>query len=281
MPTAPPDTQNVPLLAREPGLPPELKRLARFVQVVADQINSLMVQGILKQTGIVDWTLIAPHFADLLAYAARHGGSMIRLSHVRTLQIILGSPPAANELPVLVCYSDQAGFSYNGASQIATTTGSVAATICDSPPSGQTRDIDYVNVRNRDSAAVSVVIRINEGGTITEVKGCRLQSGDHLTFTTGEGWVVTDRNGAVKEADITGPGGTSSMPTLEIPSGTIDGVNDTFTLTVAPTLLMLFVNGVKVREGAGNDYTLSGNTITFTAGAIPKTGDSLEAFLFI
>ena len=63
---------------------------------------------------------------------------------------------------------------------------------------------------------------------------------------------------------------------VETPSGTIDGANAAFTVTYSPnptTSLMLFKNGVFQTPG-GVDYTLSGNTITYVAGAIPVTGDA-------
>jgi hypothetical protein len=65
----------------------------------------------------------------------------------------------------------------------------------------------------------------------------------------------------------------------EIPSGTIDGVNDTFTIANSPVAgtLQLFKNGIRMREGAGDDFTISGATITFNAGQIPITGDVLLA----
>lgn len=63
----------------------------------------------------------------------------------------------------------------------------------------------------------------------------------------------------------------------EIPSGTINGSNTTFTLTVTPTsnTLGLYLNGVLLRAGAGNDYTLSTNTISMTTA--PVSGDVLQA----
>ncbi len=65
----------------------------------------------------------------------------------------------------------------------------------------------------------------------------------------------------------------------EVPSGTINGTNPTFTLanTPASNTLSLYVNGLKQLAGTGNDFTLSGNTITFLSGAIPTTGDQLQA----
>jgi len=62
----------------------------------------------------------------------------------------------------------------------------------------------------------------------------------------------------------------------EVPAGTINGVNATFTLSAIPTSLILIVNGLVLTEGV--DYTLSGSTITFLAGAIPQVGDSLLAY---
>lgn len=59
----------------------------------------------------------------------------------------------------------------------------------------------------------------------------------------------------------------------EVPGGTIDGTNVTFTLENAPdpaASLQLFLNGELLDQG--DDYTLSGATITFT-GADPPSGD--------
>jgi len=62
----------------------------------------------------------------------------------------------------------------------------------------------------------------------------------------------------------------------ETPSGTIDGVNATFTLSKTPNptaSLTLTLNGQVLIQGS--DYTLSGDTITMTT--IPLTGMELKA----
>ena len=63
----------------------------------------------------------------------------------------------------------------------------------------------------------------------------------------------------------------------EIPTGSIDGTNTTFTLQNSPSgsSLMLYRNGVHLT--AGSDYTLSGSTITFINNAQPITQDTLAA----
>ena len=62
---------------------------------------------------------------------------------------------------------------------------------------------------------------------------------------------------------------------LETPSGTINSSNVTFTLAHAPSAaasLILVLNGA-VQNAGGNDYTLSGSTITFASA--PLTGSNL------
>ena len=76
--------------------------------------------------------------------------------------------------------------------------------------------------------------------------------------------------------------GTAQVVTLvdsQIPSGTINGVNLTFTLAAAAnpaTSLKLYKNGVLLQQGG--DYKLSGSTITFVSTAVtPQSGDTLIA----
>lgn len=75
---------------------------------------------------------------------------------------------------------------------------------------------------------------------------------------------------------------TSNGPSFadeETPTGTINGVNTSFTLANAPNpaaSLLLILNGLVLQQGS--DYSLSGNTITFLGAALPQTGDTLLAF---
>jgi len=62
-------------------------------------------------------------------------------------------------------------------------------------------------------------------------------------------------------------------------TGTLNGTNPTFTLPSNPSTgtVTLYVNGIRQKSGSGNDYTISGSTITFEAGNIPLSGDVLTA----
>jgi hypothetical protein len=67
-----------------------------------------------------------------------------------------------------------------------------------------------------------------------------------------------------------------SPPLRETPVGTIDGVNTTFTLSVAPTTIQLYLDGQLQR--AVTDYTQSSTTLTFVTA--PPSGSVMEAFLW-
>lgn len=62
----------------------------------------------------------------------------------------------------------------------------------------------------------------------------------------------------------------------ETPSGTINGSNTSFTLANTPVsgTESVFLNGILQDAGAGNDYTISGTTITMLSA--PLTGDKIR-----
>ena len=96
---------------------------------------------------------------------------------------------------------------------------------------------------------------------------------------TTDGWVLTldaSEDFGWKWAPA-GSGGVIFVD-AETPAGTIDGANDTFGLDFTPDGLQLFKNGLLMREGSGNDYQISGSTVTFEAAQIPGAGDILLAF---
>ena len=75
-----------------------------------------------------------------------------------------------------------------------------------------------------------------------------------------------------------GPCGGASV-IGETAAGAINGVNRTFTLASTPTttqVVQAFVNGVLMT--AGQDYTLSGNTLTFGVASVPNSGDFVRVY---
>jgi len=75
-----------------------------------------------------------------------------------------------------------------------------------------------------------------------------------------------------------GGGGSVTFVDKEVPGGTIDGANVSFSVANTPTpsaSLLLFRNGLLQRPGF--DYILTGSTITFVSAAAPLIGDSVVA----
>ena len=71
---------------------------------------------------------------------------------------------------------------------------------------------------------------------------------------------------------------TTGFVDAEVPAGILNGVNATFTLVSAPTpasSLAVYRNGLLLRQTG--DYTNTGNTIVFVAGAIPQPADAVLA----
>jgi hypothetical protein len=65
----------------------------------------------------------------------------------------------------------------------------------------------------------------------------------------------------------------------EVPSGSVNGTNPTFTLKNTPAAasdLSLYLNGMLQINSI--DYTLTGTVITFSSNEIPRTGDELLAY---
>jgi hypothetical protein len=124
-------------------------------------------------------------------------------------------------------------------------------------------------------------------GAVSLVKlGALTTKGDVLTYSTTHARLAVGSDAQVLTADSAQTAGikwatpfsSANHIVGETPSGTVDGTNAAFTLANTPTsgTVAVFVNGMRMKSGAGNDYTISGTTVTFLTGAIPQTGDVVQ-----
>lgn len=110
--------------------------------------------------------------------------------------------------------------------------------------------------------------------TISETGGTQI-SGD-VEFEEGTNVTISQLGQKLTFSAVTT--GTTSTMLREAPSGTINGINTSFTVTHAPASvnsILVWINGVNVPKGAGaGKFSISGTTITF--GTAPATGSVLE-----
>lgn len=124
---------------------------------------------------------------------------MLKLdSTLRKLQAVLSGAVTTNQLPCMVSYSDDNGTTYVGATQLTNTNSTTAVDICAAPGASTVRDIDYLSIRNRDTAAATVTVMLDDNGTDYEIVKSTLAVGDQLVYTHGDGWRVIDTDGNLK-----------------------------------------------------------------------------------
>lgn len=125
---------------------------------------------------------------------------MIRLdTTTRKLQMLLAGAPAATQPDILVCYADKTATAYTGGTQPSVGNGVTAVDICPAPAAATTRIVDFINVKNNDSASIVCTVRLNDNATLYKLVTFTLLTGETLQFLNGVGWLVLDVNGNRKE----------------------------------------------------------------------------------
>ena len=140
-------------------------------------------------------------------------------------------------------------------------------------------------------APITSPVQISDVVGLTNALALGVQIG--VGFTLGRTAIINDEGqidgatGTLSDCmhvdGTSGPCGSSGgiypgFSDAEIPSGSINGSNAAFTLAFTPSpagSLELYLNGL--RQDAGVDFTLSGNTVTFLTASTPQSGDLLLA----
>jgi len=135
-----------------------------------------------------------------------------------------------------------------------------------------TWDVAYTTPGGGSVTTVSVVTANGFAGSVANAS-----TTPAITLTTTITGVLKGNGTAISAAtastDYMAP---SSFIVRETPSGSVNSANTTFTLANTPLAgtEQVFLNGLLQEPGAGNDYTISGGTITYLTA--PTTGDRLR-----
>ena len=129
----------------------------------------------------------------------------------------------------------------------------------------------------------SALTRSSDSDAWDELTGTLVYVDQGTTYGDKRFYCTSNTGGTLGSTSVTyvqdtaGTLSPTNFVTEETPSGSINGSNVTFTLANTPTsgTLKLYLNGVRQKSGAGNDYTISTNTITMTTA--PVSGDVLIA----
>jgi hypothetical protein len=119
--------------------------------------------------------------------------------------------------------------------------------------------ITYAKIQNTSAASVLIGRGSASAGTPQEI-------------TVGTGLTMTGTTLSASSSGLT----ASNFVTRETPTGSVNGANTTFTLANTPIAGTeeVFLNGILQEPGSGNDYTISGATITYLTA--PVTGDKIR-----
>lgn len=115
------------------------------------------------------------------------------------------------------------------------------------------------------------------GGVITVEEGTTNHDTIWLS-TANQGGTLNTTAITFFQIPTTSSGYTASnFVTDETPSGTVNGSNASFTIANTPVsgTVRVYLEGLRLVVGSGNDYTFSGTTITMTTA--PLTGERLRA----
>lgn len=136
-----------------------------------------------------------------------------------------------------------------------------------------TVNADNLQVRLGDAS-----LEVNSGLRVKQGTGGQVyiaNSGGVLTPTTLSGDVASVSDSGVVSL-ASGVVKATNYVVREAPTGAVNGTNTTYTLANAPVAgtEQVYLNGILQEPGSGNDYTISGSTITYLTA--PESGDRIR-----
>lgn len=213
---------------------------------------------------------------------------MILDATTKSLELLLGGAVATNELPITVDYVDLSASTTDASSIDSISTGASALTILSAPAASTQRKVNGLSVYNDDTAAASVIVRLNNGTTTRNIVYCTLQPFDTLHYTDVKGWFATDSNGNIKTATTAIFTGTLTMNNSGggVASGSIyDGSADkvlSYNTIGAPKADGTGASGtwpISITGNAATASSISGSAVTTALGYTPYNASNPAGYI--
>jgi hypothetical protein len=116
----------------------------------------------------------------------------------RKLQVALAGVVTATELPWVASYVDVAAPDvYAPGCAHGVTAGVADVDIVPAPAAGKVRQVKYLGIYNKDSAAADVTVKLDDAATERELVRITLAAKSTLVYTDGEGWRVINTAGQI------------------------------------------------------------------------------------
>jgi len=183
----------------------------------------------------------------------------------KSLEVLLTGAPATTQPQFMASYVDVTITSYTPKATDGVTNSATPVTAVAAPAAATQRQVKLLTVANIDTAAVTAILQLNNGGTTRRLARVTLAVNSTLVYTDGEGFRVIDANGQIQGSSGTVPG--SNTQVIFNDGGTL-GADAGITYDKAADILAL-VGGYKERSRSfamGEWTTPAFNAGDFTAG---------------
>ena len=123
-------------------------------------------------------------------------------TQTKSLEVDLAGAVNSVELDWVVSWTDHTSTTFVPDADDGTTNGAAAVEMVAAPGASTQRQIKYFSIYNADDQANTVIVHVNNNGTIRLILKFTLAIRDTLVYTDGHGFQVLDSNGQVKSTPV-------------------------------------------------------------------------------
>lgn len=128
---------------------------------------------------------------------------MILLSATNmTLQVLLGASATTNQAVLYASYADHTTTTFVPGERDSLSSGTTAVDIVQAPAASTQRQVKFLNIYNNDTVPMTVTVRLNNNSTFRNLLVCSLLPGDRIQYSDGEGFLVFNSGGEVRQQGV-------------------------------------------------------------------------------